>query len=174
MKTGAHLSACRTYRYALWRTWDEGEGRVMFVGLNPSTADETQNDNTIIRCINFAKSWGFGGIYMLNLFAFRSKIPKLLSTSGDPIGPENDQCLEMYAGRASRLICAWGARVNTVKFIRERAQQVHALLERSIGPNTHREAISLECLQLTPSGAPQHPLFVPGDVKPILYKGSAA
>jgi hypothetical protein len=71
-ESGAEFSPCRTWRYALWRHWDwQGHANcVMFVGMNPSTADELVNDKTISNCIGFAKRWGFGGIYMLNLFAF--------------------------------------------------------------------------------------------------------
>jgi hypothetical protein len=57
-KTDAKFSACRKYRYALWRTWDESKPSAMIIGLNPSTADENENDPTITRCFNFAKSWG--------------------------------------------------------------------------------------------------------------------
>ncbi|HHC7270859.1 TPA: DUF1643 domain-containing protein [Vibrio parahaemolyticus] len=67
MKKTAKLSDCRTYRYELWRIWDEQKPYAMFVGLNPSTADETEDDPTIRRCIYFAKSWGYGGLCMANL-----------------------------------------------------------------------------------------------------------
>lgn len=77
MNTNAILSEDRKYRYVLSRIWDESKPMVMIIGLNPSTADETKNDPTIIRCIDFAKSWGYGGVYMLNLFAFRATLPKI-------------------------------------------------------------------------------------------------
>ncbi|GHX72979.1 hypothetical protein VCSRO16_3593 [Vibrio cholerae] len=72
MKNTAELSKCRKYRYALWRTWDSDKPFAMFIGLNPSTADEKNDDPTLRRCINFAKSWGYGGVCMANLFAFRA------------------------------------------------------------------------------------------------------
>jgi hypothetical protein len=70
MKTDAKFSACRKYRYALWRNWDGSKPYAMIIGLNPSTADENENDPTITRCINFAKSWGYGGVCVTNLFAY--------------------------------------------------------------------------------------------------------
>ena len=88
MKKNAKFSACRKYRYALWRTWDESKPYVMIIGLNPSTADENKNDPTITRCINFAKSWGYGGVCVTNLFAFRATVPSDMKTSNDPIGTE--------------------------------------------------------------------------------------
>lgn len=68
VESGAEFSDCRTYRYALWRKWDwQGfANQVMFIGLNPSTADETEDDPTIRRCIRFAKDRGFGGLMMMN------------------------------------------------------------------------------------------------------------
>lgn len=74
MIKGAQFSQCRKYRYALWRTWDD-DSHITFIGLNPSTADETEDDPTIRRCIAYAKKWEFGGINMLNLFAFRATSP---------------------------------------------------------------------------------------------------
>jgi len=35
--------------------------------LNPSTADETDDDRTIGRCVAFAQTWGAGGIVVCNL-----------------------------------------------------------------------------------------------------------
>ena len=69
METSAVLSPCRQYRYALWRKWADGP-QVLFVMLNPSTADESVDDPTIRRCISFAKAWGFGSLSVGNLFAF--------------------------------------------------------------------------------------------------------
>ncbi|MDA8965892.1 DUF1643 domain-containing protein, partial [Pseudomonadales bacterium] len=93
IETSADFSPCRTYRYALWRTWDKTEPYVLFLGLNPSTADETENDPTITRCIDFAKQLGFGGLCMANLFAFRATQPKDLKQAKDPVGDANDKWL---------------------------------------------------------------------------------
>ena len=70
----AILSEDRKYRYILSRTWDETKPTVLFIGLNPSTADEKTDDPTIRKCINYAKCWGYGKILMANLFAFRNTI----------------------------------------------------------------------------------------------------
>jgi hypothetical protein len=82
------FSADRRYRYTLWRDWSKDllcgmDSRprlagdqtpnqfVQFIGLNPSTADEKQDDPTIRRCIGFAKAWGYGAMCMTNIFAWR-------------------------------------------------------------------------------------------------------
>src|SRR5208337_4601641 len=109
-KSGANFSECRTWRYALWRIWDwqSYANNVMFIGLNPSTADEEQNDTTISRCIGFAKRWGYGGIYMLNLYAFCATKPDNMVQVADPVGPGNDEALAYYRTRAGMFIVAWG------------------------------------------------------------------
>jgi hypothetical protein len=151
MKTDAILSTCRKYRYALWRIWDESKPAVMFIGLNPSTADEVEDDSTVGRCIDFAKSWGYGGISIANLFAYRTKDPSLMFSAQDPIGPENDFWLKNLAKDAAIIIAAWGndgARLG-------RSKQVSEILP------------SLYCLKLNKTGEPHHPLYLPKTVQPI-------
>ena len=70
LKTDAKFSEFRKFSYALWRSWHESKPYPMIIGLNSSTADENENDPTITLCINFAKSWGYGGVCVTNLFAF--------------------------------------------------------------------------------------------------------
>ena len=79
----------RTHRYTLWRTWDSSLPYCQFIGLNPSTADETKDDPTVRRCIAFSKMWGYGALCMTNLFGFRSTDPAGLLTVEDPVG-DND------------------------------------------------------------------------------------
>lgn len=154
MKKGAQFSNCRKYRYALWRTWEEN-AHVMFIGLNPSTADETEDDPTIRRCINFAKYWGFGGIYMLNLFAFRATSPKDMMKAHDPIGSENNSYLQMYLNEAGLNIACWG---NYGKYL-NRGKKVIELLGRT----------NLSILGLTRNGQPKHPLYLKRDIEPIHF-----
>ena len=152
MKLSAELSACRTYRYSLWRTWDGSLPYALFIGLNPSTADETTDDNTSRRCIRFASDWGYGGLCMANLFAFRATKPKDMKAAADPIGPENDRWLKQLAGNAGIVIAAWG---NSGAFLGR------SLVVRQTIPNLH-------CLALNKSGEPVHPLYQPVTAKPQL------
>ena len=108
MKKGARFSDCRTYRYGLWRIWDETTAYAQFVGLNPSTADEFNDDPTIKRCISYAKAWGYGGLMMTNLFAYRATDPEIMLRAKDPIGPENNRLLLAYANNAGVVVGAWG------------------------------------------------------------------
>ena len=96
---GATFSPCRTWRYSLWRIWQPGKPYVVFIGLNPSTATEVEDDPTIRRCIRYAQDWDYGGLYMLNVFALRSTDPKALYRHSDPKGPDNSNAEGALVGR---------------------------------------------------------------------------
>ncbi len=147
MQKDATLSEDRRYRYSLIRVWDAEKPKVLFIGLNPSSADETEDDATIRRCIGFAKRWGFGAILVGNLFAIRSKDPAVLYEAKDPIGPENDVCLAKMAQEASLVVAAWG---NNGGY-RNRSEEVSALFPQ------------MKCLGVNKTGEPKHPLYVPSN-----------
>lgn len=151
LKTGAQLSKCRKYRFSLWRTWDDTKPYVMFIGLNPSTADETEDDPTITRCINFARSWGYGGLCMANLFAFRATEPSKMMAAKDPVGKNNDEWLLKSAQHAGIVIAAWG---NHGSYL-SRSKKVTKLI-----PN-------LCFLKMNKSGEPAHPLYLKSDLEPM-------
>jgi len=99
----ALFSTCRTYRYALYRQLDQAnQTTVAFIGLNPSTADETKDDPTIRRCVGFARSWGFGFLLMQNLFAFRATDPRVMKAADDPTVPSG---FRVYADPAGHPFC---------------------------------------------------------------------
>ena len=104
----AIFSDCERYRYVLSRAWDKTKGKVVFIGLNPSTADEMKNDPTITRMINFAKSWNYDKISICNLFAFRATFPQDLKKALDPIGSENDKLVSEEIKDTDKIILAWG------------------------------------------------------------------
>ena len=115
METNAVISDCGKYRYELHRTWDKKKKKVLFIMLNPSTADIHNNDLTTIRCVNFAKKWGYGGLMIGNIYPFRAKRPKdLRKWLNDPTIPldrgyrTNRVHVEEMAEQANRIICAWG------------------------------------------------------------------
>lgn len=155
MERSATLSPCRAYRYALWRRW--GLGRyAMFIGLNPSTADEDNDDPTIRRCIGFARSWGYGALCMTNLFAYRATEPADMKKAADPVGRHNNDTLVDLASRAGLVVAAWGAH-GTYK---GRDQSVRLLV-----PGLHY-------LRLTKDGHPGHPLYLPKNLRPVAWVNS--
>ena len=151
MEKGAQFSDCRIYRYALWRTWAPGNGHVTFIGLNPSTADENKDDPTIRRCIGFTKDLGFGGINMLNIFAFRATNPKELMKAKEPIGEKNDYYLNMYCDPIGLNVACWG----TLGLYMNRGREVLDLLGIDC----------LHCFGFTKNVQPKHPLYLRKDTK---------
>lgn len=143
----AVFSPCRTHRYSLSRAWNLKLPSVMFVGLNPSTADEQEDDPTVRRCVGFARQWNFGGLVLVNLFAYRSTDPAGLLGADDPIGPGNDKHIVACARGAERVVLAWG----TKGILFDRDQRVLSLL-----PGAH-------CLGVTKDGHPKHPLYLAGN-----------
>ena len=108
MEKSAILLTDRKYRYALTRIWDETKQTVVFIGLNPSIADEETDDQTIRKCIGYSKRWGNGKLIMVNLFAFRSTGPSLLKRVEDPVGPEKDSYIQKYVSESDLVIACWG------------------------------------------------------------------
>ena len=152
--TDAYFSKDRKYRYALWRIWNKEKPKVLFIGLNPSTADELKDDPTIRRCIRFAKDWDYGGYIMGNIFAYRSTDPKNLLKIDDPIGPKNDYWLKKIHQEASLTIGAWG---NHGKIL-GRGEEINQMLK------------TFYCLRITKQGFPSHPLYLSSKLKPILFQ----
>jgi hypothetical protein len=149
---GALFSEDRKYRFVLWRIWDEGLSKVMFIGLNPSTANEYSDDPTIRRVKSMVKNWGYGGIYMLNLFTYVTAYPKELKLCSDPLY-KADEYLKLYALKCERIIAAWGS----FKENKERAIEVLKFL-----PNC-------EALAINKDGSPKHPLYIKNDVIPVKF-----
>ncbi len=145
----AIFSSCRKYRYELWRWWDRSKPYAVFIGLNPSTADEINNDATVTRCIRFAQSWDYGGLCMMNLFAFRATKPYVMKACLYPIGDDNDEHLIMVTDKAGVVVAAWGTHGNH----KNRDKEVMAFI-----PN-------MWCLGTTKGGHPRHPLYLRKDTK---------
>ena len=108
-KSGALFSKCRKYRYLLTRTWSEEYSKILCVMLNPSTADEVNNDPTVTRMITRSKRLGYGGIWVCNLFAFRATDPRKMKAQADPVGILNDKIILNYAKKAATVFVGWGS-----------------------------------------------------------------
>jgi hypothetical protein len=139
---GAEFGQGRKYRYCLWRIWDLSKPRVMFVGLNPSTANENKNDNTITKVIKIAKNNGFGGIYMTNLFPFVTAYPTELNCNYES-NAINDEWLEKIYDKCSKVVFCWG----NFKSAATRSREVMKLFVHPM------------CLAQNKNGSPKHPLY---------------
>lgn len=150
VKRSARFSPCKTWRYTLVREWEEGKRRLLFILLNPSTADAMKDDPTNRRGIDFARQWGFGSVVFVNLFAIRSPDPDLIQKVGDPIGPENGLHIANEVNEANTVVCAWG---NKGHFLHQDKKIISHLL--------HSRHDKIFCLGRNGDGSPEHPLYIP-------------
>ena len=150
----AAFSFCGTYRYQLRRTWQEELSTVLIIGFNPSTANATTDDATVRRCLRFSQDWGFGSLVLANLFALRSRDPRILYSAVDPIGPDNDFWISDSHREADFTVAAWGTRGG----LRDREAEVLALLG------------DVHCLGISKQGFPLHPLYLPASSLPVPYR----
>ncbi len=156
---GALLSDDGVYRYLLWRRWDKELPRAVFIMLNPSTADAEVDDPTIRRCMSFARTWGMGGIRVVNLYPFRATKPEDLWKAAFPRGQGNLGEIERAIDPHGINIAAWGAhgKEAQVKEVR--------LLFYDLG-------VPLYALKINGDGSPAHPLYIKGDTVPVCFEPS--
>ena len=157
------ISKCGVYRYVLHRQWNDGDKRVVFLMLNPSTADATEDDPTIRRCVGYGQDWGLDGLTVVNLFPLRATDPTELRAHQEPteitkanLGYIESEC---YWNRPEYVVCAWGT--NGGLYRRDKIV-LRALTE--LGTN-------LTVLKRNEDGSPAHPLYLRKNLKPIAWSG---
>ncbi|MFN0136872.1 MAG: DUF1643 domain-containing protein [Phycisphaerae bacterium] len=157
IESGATFDPSGVYRYHLWRVWDRSKPTIGWILLNPSTADERQDDPTIRRCIRNSQRWGFGRVTIGNIFAIRATLPSVMRAAEDPIGPGNDAALRTIVSESSLLMVAWGNH----GLHRDRGEWVMRNVLHGAQP---------QCLGITNLGAPIHPLYVAYDIERRAYR----
>ncbi len=150
--SGAVFAEDRTHRLYLWRRWNTNLPWIMFIGLNPSTADERLNDPTVRRCIGFAEKWGYGGIFMCNVFTLVSSDPKKLNTE-PPLVMGVNLAMRVIRRRSEKAVAAWGGLIVKVRGWEDRVDRI----TQDLAP--------LHCLGLTKQDHPRHPLYLPGNTE---------
>ena len=123
--------------------------------LNPSTADELQLDPSCTRARVYAERWGYGALIVTNLFGWRATDPADMKAARDPVGRGNDRAILQAAREADLVVCAWGNH----GLHRDRAATVRNLLAAA--------GIRTRILRINGSGEPAHPLYLPGNLKPL-------
>ncbi len=155
--SGAVLDHTRSYRFLLWRFWDE-RPRIHFNGLNPSSANELNDDPTVKRWCQFAKAWGYGGFYATNLSAYISSLPEVLDQQ-EAFHKANYPAIKMASGLSVLSVVCWG---DLIKHIPNgKAVADHVIKEYLDSPM---------CFGLTKSGNPKHPLYLPDDAELMAYQ----
>lgn len=160
-KSFALFSNDEKYRYILERVWNGAEKRILFIMLNPSTADAKKNDPTVKRCCDFAKMWGYGTIVVANLFAYRSTHPESLVTIDNPIGPENMEHIRKAMDSADTIVAAWGNNV---------LPNFHMHTVYAVNDYAKKIGKDIMCLGITDSGQPSHPLYIKADTRLKIWR----
>ncbi len=155
----AKFSSDRRYRYRLEAKLSDAGGVCVFVMLNPSRADEVRSDPTVTRCKDFAKRWGYGRLWVCNLFAFRTPHPDELKSAMDPVGSGNREEILASARSADLIVCAWG---NDGAHLDRGSETMRAL--RSAGLSA-----KMRHLGMTKQNQPKHPLYLKADTKPTHF-----
>lgn len=154
----ASYDSTETWRFRLSRVWNPKLPRCAFVMLNPSTATEEVLDPTVTRCVKFAKSWGYGALEVVNIFAYRATRPADMKAFDSPVGLANDDAITSAARAADLVLAAWGNHGAHLG----RGMDVRALLTES--------GTAVHFLRLTKRGHPGHPLYVRGDTEPTAWR----
>lgn len=167
--TGAVLSADGMYRYQLTRRWRTGGRPLVWVMLNPSTADATVDDATIRRCIRFTERAGCVALTVVNLYAYRTRSPdKLLDGDlGDKVGPDNDEAIAEAVASGWRTVVAWGANADRRS---SHGQPVTYRVKHVLGIIEAHTSQPMLCLGETISGQPRHPLMLRSDASFVKWQ----
>jgi hypothetical protein len=150
----AVFSPDRKYRYLLTRRWDMKGKTVLFIGLNPSTADENADDATIRRLTDYAKKWGYSGFKIINLYALVAKNRQMLGKVDDPVGPNNLEFMMRYRNK-KMVVFMWGCS----EYITEGA----TMWAKSVFINAY-------CFGQNKDGHPLHPLFLHSNLQPKKFE----
>lgn len=159
MKRSAVISDDGLYRYQLGRKWDDSLPVLAWIMLNPSTADAEQDDPTIRRCMKFSRDWGYGGIEVANVYAYRTTNPKTLLKIDDPVGPDWAQFM-FDLMQSYPIIAAWGTKGG------KHGDDFAA----SLITGGHLMFPPVRCLGTTKAGHPKHPLYMRADTPPVPFR----
>ncbi len=166
---GAIFSTLWTHRYLLTRNFTEGrlpDARCRWLNvllLNPSIASHEILDPTVKRQIARAKLWGYTGLVVTNIFAYRATDPSVMKRyEGDAVGEHNDvfivEAAKLALESGGIVLAGWGIH----GLHQGRGAAVRALLKK------HK--IPAHYLKLTGGGEPRHPLYIAYAVKPKLME----
>lgn len=149
------------YRYSLVREWNvDNPKSVVFIMLNPSTADDEKEDQTTKVCIEFAKRWGFGSMQIVNLFAYRATEPNILKELNNynkMVGERNNEFIQSALEEADKIVVAWGE---------------HGIIKNRYRDTELKDILAkypLYCFRVIANNQPKHPLGVSYDTQLIEY-----
>jgi hypothetical protein len=153
--SSATFSPCGQYRQLLTRTWNRDLPSVLFIGMNPSTADAEVDDPTVRKECGFARDHGFGSLHKCNVMDYRATNPKsLLKTGVVPASVSNLPTIAHQLTLVSTVVCVWG-RLHPA--LTPHAEAVKHLIRQN--------GMAVVCLGTNIDGSPKHPLYLKSTTK---------
>ena len=151
IKRHALLSKDKKYRYSLKRIWDNDKPKVLFIMLNPSLADDYQDDPTIRRLIKFAKLYGYGGFYVGNLFSYITPYPSELLDKDLMFSKKNIHEIKKMTGLIKDVVYGWGNSFEEPEWLKQIISN-----PKCFGKNKNK--------------TPKHPLYLSYNHKLVNYR----
>jgi len=151
IKRHALLSKDKKYRYSLKRIWDNDKPKVLFIMLNPSLADNYQDDPTIRRLIKFAKLYGYGGFYVGNLFSYITPYPSELLDKDLMFSKKNIHEIKKMTGLIKDVVYGWGNSFEEPEWLKQIISN-----PKCFGKNKNK--------------TPKHPLYLSYNNKLVNYR----
>lgn len=131
----------KSKRYRLWRIWDAEKPKVLYILLNPSVGNATQDDPTIRRLYYFTEKMNLGGFYVGNLYANITPYPKELYQKKLGRDRTNLRHITAMSNHCKKVVYAWGQREKEPLWLR-------TIISEPL------------CFGLTKKGSPKHPLYL--------------
>jgi|TARA_B100002052_G_C15883273_1_gene600389 hypothetical protein len=146
----AKISIDKKERYSLKREWDKSKNKILYIMLNPSLADDNNDDPTIRRLINFSKKFNYGGFLVGNIYSTISPNPKEVDKS-DGISDRNLVELLKLINQVEEIVYAWGNNAYEPEFLKDLVSNP-------------------KCFGKNLNGSPKHPLYLPKNIQLISYR----
>ena len=146
----AEFSIDKKERYSLKREWDKSKNKILYIMLNPSFADDKNDDPTIRRLINFTKKFNYGGFLVGNIFTTITPNPKELDKSKG-MSDKNFEELIKLINKVDQIVYAWGSSIEEPQLLK-------------------KLVLNPKCFGKNLNGTPKHPLYVPSQTKLINFR----
>ena len=146
----AEFSIDKKERYSLNREWDKSKNKILYIMLNPSLADDKNDDPTIRRLINFTKKFNYGGFLVGNIFTKITPNPKELDKSKG-MSDKNFEELIKLINKVDQIVYAWGSSIEEPQLLK-------------------KLVLNPKCFGKNLNGTPKHPLYLPSQTKLINFR----
>jgi len=146
----AEFSIDKKERYSLKREWDKSKNKILYIMLNPSLADDKNDDPTIRRLVSFTKKYNYGGFLVGNIFTTITPNPKEIDKSKG-ISDKNFEKLLKLINKVDQIVYAWGDNIEEPQLLKELV-------------------LNPKCFGKNLNGSPKHPLYIPSETKLINFR----